>query len=242
VGDRGIVVGYDGGENIYDFDGQPLHVRFLQTTDGRTLEPLWPDAPIAIQGGSSETDFAFLDDGAIVSVSRNEAGDAEHGFGSVICREEAAGDGAFHCATDPRKFDSPLVFRGADGTVWLVARRNITASGDYDLGMNALTLEQRSVIYEGAYSSTPKRCSLWRVDPSALTVDWVQDLPSRGDTCFPAAIQHDGGSVTLYNYTSPLAGALDCEAWPDRCSDVPWAVGQVLPTEIYRIDLALPQP
>ena len=234
----GVIVGYRGGKNIYQFNGDPIEVRYLKTTDGVTMEPLWPNAPVALSGGSSETDFAVLDDGAVVSVSRNEAGDTQHGFGSVICRAEASNPGAFTCNTDKRKYDSPLVFRsGSD--VYLVARRNVTASGDYDLGDGLLPLEAQATLYEAQYSATPKRCAMWRVDPTALTVTWIQDLPSRGDTCFPSVTTGDH-SVTLYNYTSPLKGALDCPAWPGNCSDPAWAEGQVLPTEIYRVDVALP--
>jgi hypothetical protein len=223
VDGKAFVVGYDGGENIYQFDGQPIHVRFLLTDDGRTLEPAWPSQPVSIVGGSSETDFALMDDGAIVSVSRNEAGDVEHGFGSLICRADASAPGEFHW-----------------GDVWLVARRNVTPTGDFDLGYDLMPMEARATAYNGEYSLTPKRCSLWRVDPVALTVEWVQDLPSRGDTCFPAMVPQAGGGITLYNYTSPLEDALDCASWPDQCSDPAWAEGQVLPTNIYRIDLALP--
>ncbi len=234
----GVIVGYDGGENIYDFNGQPIEIRYLTTTDGVTMTPLWPATPVALSGGSSETDFATLDDGTVVSVSRNEAGDDEHGFGSVICRAEASAPGSFHCNTDKRKFDSPLVFQNGDD-IYLVARRNMTPSGDYDLGLGLLPLEAQATTYEVAYSSTPKRCSIWKVDPDALTVTWLQDLPSRGDTCFPSMIMGDH-KVTLYNYTSPLADALDCPSWPNTCADPSWIEGQLFPTEIYRIDVALP--
>jgi hypothetical protein len=238
-GDKAIVAGYDGGENIYNFDGKPLRVRLLETTDGRTFAPAVPEAPVAITGGASETDFAFLDDGALVTVSRNEAGDAVHGFGSIVCRAEASSLGSLRCRSDRRKYDSPLLFReGAD--LWLVGRRNVTPSGDYDLGLDFLPLEDRAGAYEGAYSATPKRCALWRVDPDSLEVTWVQDLPSRGDTCFPAMTQGQGHHVTVYNYTNELEDALDCPSWPDQCTDLPWAAGQLLPTEIYRVDLALP--
>lgn len=236
---KGYLMAYDGGENLYQFDGNPIRVHFLETTDGRTLAPVAPDAPVALSGGASETDFAFLADGSLVTVSRNEAGDATHGFGSLVCRAEAGDLGHLRCRSDRRKFDSPLVFREGDD-VWLVARRNVTPSGDFDLGMDLLPLEERAVAYDAAYSATPKRCALWRVDPVALDVTWVQDLPSRGDTCFPAMTQGPGHEVTIYNYTNGLAGALDCPSWPSACTDLPWAAGQLLPTEIYRLNLALP--
>ncbi len=239
VDGKGYLIGYDGGENIYNFGGQPLRVRVLRTDDGRTLTPAFPDSPVWLEGGASETDFAFLDDGAMITVSRNEAGDAEHGFGSLICRAEAAAPGKARCKSDRRKYDSPLVFReGAN--VWLVARRNVTATGYFDLGYDLLPIEERALAYNAEYSLIPKRCALWRVDPDGLTVTWVQDLPSRGDTCFPAMTQGAGHEVTIYNYTNALEGSLDCKAWPSECSDLPWAAGQLAPTTIYRLHMTLP--
>ena len=239
VDGRGYLVGYDGGESIYNYDGKPIRVRFLRTDDGRTLSPAWPDRPVSLTGGSSETDFAFLDDGGVVTVSRNEAGDDEHGFGSLICRAEADAPGAFRCKDDSRKFDSPLVFR-VGGDVWLVARRNVTAGGAFDLGYGFLPLGARAIAYDAQYSFIPKRCALWRVDPVALTVSWVRDLPSRGDTCFPGMVLRRGHGITLFNYTSPLENASDCPSWPYHCADITWAAGQMQSTNIYRIDLDFP--
>ncbi|MFO0547306.1 MAG: hypothetical protein U0271_02900 [Polyangiaceae bacterium] len=240
VDGRAFLIGYEGGENIYQFNGDPLRVHLLTTEDGFTFEPANPDEPILLEGGVSETDFALLDDGSIVLVGRNEAGDERFGFGSVICRSAPGGFGDLRCVSDPRKFDSPLVL-SANGAVWLFARRNVTPTGDYDLGYGLLPLEEQAVAYESAYTLAPKRCALWRVDPDSLEVSWVQDLPSRGDTCFPAAtVQSD--TVTVYNYTNSLHDLLDCADWPTSCSDIPWGEGQLRPTEIYRMDLALPPP
>ena len=50
------------------------------------------------------------------------------------------------------------------------------------------------------------------------------DLPSRGDTCFPAVVASEHpDEVVLYNYSSDIAGP-----------DVAWSVGQRRPTHIYR--------
>ncbi|MFO0555174.1 MAG: hypothetical protein U0271_42745 [Polyangiaceae bacterium] len=80
------LIGYVGGENIYEIDGEPLRIHLLTTTDGRTLTPAVPGQPVVQEGGGSETDFTILDDGTLVAVTRNEAGDTEFGFGSKICR------------------------------------------------------------------------------------------------------------------------------------------------------------
>lgn len=237
---KAYVIGYTGGENIYAIDGEPIAIHFLTTKDGLTLEPVVPGKPVVQTGGGSETDFAFLDDGSLVAVTRNEAGDAAFGFGSKICRapKEALAD--WTCAPDPKKYDSPLVFRSGPD-VWLVGRRNVTDDGRYDLGASDLSLEDQANKYEVEYSFKPKRCALWRVDPEALTVTFARDLPSRGDTCFPSVLPEDEaeGRFTIYNYSNLLDGAPDCAAWPDACTDITWWVGQGQPTMIYRVGVTL---
>jgi hypothetical protein len=72
--------------------------------------------------------------------------------------------------------------------------------------------------------TTGKRCSLWHFDSTHNRFGFVLDLPSRGDTCFPAVLRGaDPNEVTVYNYSSPIDGA-----------DLPWSVGQRAATLIYR--------
>lgn len=223
----GYLVGYAGGENIYEIGNGGIRVHWAKTTDGQTFEPVAPGKSAVLEGGVSETDWAFLDDGGIVAVGRNEAGD-EDGFGSKICRAPAGSLGDWTCAPDPRKYDSPLVFRhGAD--VYLIARRQVANDGDYDLGDDTLPLEDRAVAYQKAYWGTPKRCSLWRVDPEMLSVEHLLDLPSNGDTCFASAVALGASRYLVYNYTSPLDDP-----------ELAWRDGQFGPTSIYRLTLALP--
>ncbi len=237
IGDKAYLIGYVGGENIYENNGDPIRIHFLTTTDGRTLEPVVEGQPVVQEGGGSETDFTFLDDGTLVAVTRDEAGDAEFGFGSKICRAEAGDLGNWTCKPDPKKYDSPLVFRH-QGDVWLVGRRNVTEDGNYDLGADELSLADQADKYEVDYSFKPKRCALWKVDPDDLAVTFVTDLPSRGDTCFASELQKSDHLFTIYNYSSYLDGAEDCKSWPDDCADITWWVGQGGKTMIYRIDAA----
>lgn len=218
------LTGYDGGENIYDADGEPIRVHWLASDDGETWTAAVPGQPIVLEGGASETDFAMLDDGSLVAVSRNEAGDPVNGFGSLVCRAPAEDLGAWSCRADPRKYDSPLVFR-RDGRVWLVARRNVTETGAFDLGMDELSMQERFLTYSVAYWDEPKRCALWEVDPVRIEVRWVLDLPSKGDTCFPEAVEGDG-AVVVYNYSSDPDGP-----------DWTWLEGQTRPTGLYRMEL-----
>src|SRR5262249_36766080 len=160
-------------------------------------------------------------------VIRNEAGDAS-GWGSKVCRARADTLGVWECKSDIRKFDSPLLFRhGSD--VYLVARRNLGENGAYDLGRRDLPSAQQTRLYQLAYWQTPKRCTVWRVT-SDLAVSPVVDLPSRGDTCFPALLPLGSDVVEIYNYSSPLEG-------PDDS----WLKGQLGPTQIYRARLSFAQ-
>ena len=157
-----------------------------------------------------------------MAVSRNEAGDEAFGFGSKICRAEPESVGDWRCVADPRKYESPLLFRNGED-VWLIGRRNVTPSGEFDVAEGE-TLAERAGRNLVTYSGKPKRCALWSVDPVGLEVTHVLDLPSRGDTCFPAIVRQSQNSVLVYNYTSPI----DQE-------DISWIAGQGGPTLIYRV-------
>ena len=221
------LVGYIGGENIYDINGEPLTIHVLTTTDGLTWTPAFGDSAVVDTGGGSETDFTILADGTLVAVERDEAG-SETGWGSRICRAEAGDLGTWTCKGDPRKYDSPLVFQHK-GRVWLVGRRNLTEDGHYDLGMDELSPSEQTLQYELDYWQHPKRCALWEVDPDTLTVSFVLDLPSKGDTCFASVVHRGGDDWLLYNYSSPVEGP-----------DVSWIEGQNGETWIYRMVLTLP--
>lgn len=224
-----VLVGYTGGEQIYTSDeGTPqLEVQLLRSDDGLAWEALVPGQPVVHTGGGSETDIGVLRDGALVAVLRNEAGEPE-GFGSKICRAEAGAWGDWRCVHDVRKYDSPLVIVHED-RVWLLARRNVTDTGAFDLGREDLDFEAAYYHYQVSYWQEPKRCALWEVDPEALTVAWVLDLPSRGDTCFPAALERGEGVFEVWNYSSDPEGP-----------DLSWLEGQKGPTAIFRQDLILP--
>ncbi len=225
------MLGYVGGGEIYNATGElteGLEISWLTTTDGVNWTPVVPQQPVVSIGGGSETDFEFTDDGAVIAVTRNERGD-DTGYGSKICRAEPAAIGTWDCVNDPRKFDSPLVFKHGS-KIMLIARRQVTESGWYDLTQLPdadpdLTLTDLLI----AYSTTPKRCAVWEVDPTSLEVTHVLDLPSAGDTCFPGMVPLDAHHYLVYNYSS------DPED-PDRT----WIDGQVNPTFIHRMVLALP--
>ena len=224
------LTGYTGGDEVYDLpeDSLPqIKVKWFRSQDGEQWFPYVDDHPIVWTGGASETDLAFTEDGAVIAVLRNEAGDAE-GFGSLICRGEPGSLADWTCARDLKRYDSPLVFSHG-GRIWLMGRRNLTETGAYDLQMTDLSYTQQYLQYQIAYWNAPKRCALWEIDATTLAVEWVLDLPSRGDTCFVSVLPEADGSYSVYNYSSDPEGP-----------DLSWLDGQNGVTRIYRQQLWLP--
>lgn len=221
---RAHMIGYTGGENIYDQNGTPLEVHWLASDDGETWGPAVGQESVVHTGGASEADFAILDDGSLVAVLRNEAGEGNE-FGSLVCTAPAGDLGTWTCDHDKRKFDSPLVFREV-GQVWLVARRNVTETGFFDLDRDDMSARDQNYYYQAAYWVEPKRCALWHVDPATRSVEHVLDLPSAGDTCFPDELDLGGGVHEVWNYSSPLDDP-----------DLSWVEGQHGPTHISRVSL-----
>jgi len=235
------LTGYTGGENIYQLGGDPIRVSWLQSQNGIDFAPVIEGHEVVLEGGVSETDFAFLSDVplkrppgtpdtalALIAVSRNEAGGPD-GLGSKICTASFAKPQSWSCTNDPRKYDSPLVFKHGE-SVMLVARRNLTETGLYDLGRDDLPLDEQYTAYQSAYWVAPKRCALWNVDPASRRVTHALDLPSRGDTCFPERVPLTDTTSLIFNYTSPLDGD----------SEPAWYEGQTGPTAVIYTTLQLP--
>lgn len=221
IGDTAYAIGYTNGQNLYSDTKDPVIVHWLQSKSGVDWQPVVAKQPIVLQGGTSETDFVFEDDGSVTAVARNEKGDAL-GFGSRICRAGKEDLGKWDCVNDPKKYDSPLMFRHG-GATWLIGRRNLTANGNFDRGFHSDPQEKQYFINQVNYSGQPKRCALWRVHPLERKVEFVLDLPSRGDTCFASARPLDARRWVVYNYSSPVDGP-----------DVAWSDGQAGDTRIYR--------
>jgi hypothetical protein len=215
------MMAYLGGESIYRFDLKPLlHVDLLTTQNGRDWTPVDKKHRSVYVGGGSEADFTLDAAGELFGVIRNEAGD-HTGFGSKLCTAQSGQPAKWSCSSDRRKFDSPYVFRVQD-EVYLVARRNVTRDGLYDLDAPWRLL--RPLRNQLAYVTMGKRCSIWHWDRKTRELAFTADLPSRGDTCFPSVMPTSRpDQFAIYNYSSPIDEA-----------DVPWSVGQRRPTYIYR--------
>ncbi len=217
---------YLGGEHIYRFDGEPLEVELRTTSNGFDWTPISPlsnpTQTFVYMGGGSEMDFVISDEGILFGVIRNEAGD-DTGWGSLVCTAPAGDVANWDCRHDPKKYDSPLMF-WHDGEAYLIARRNVSETGFYDLGRTTGTMTARTIRYQTNYIGKAKRCALWRYVQGEQRIAYLMDLPSRGDTCFPAILRTtDPEEIVLYNYSSDIEG-----------EDVAWARGQEDPTFIYR--------
>jgi hypothetical protein len=221
------MVRYREGSDSYAGDGDAaIEVDLLTTANGYDWVPVNPARPVVHTGGGSEADFAFDGDGRLWSVMRNDAGERGQ-FGSLVCTAPSVDITDWDCLHDPRKFDSPLVFSHG-GEIWMLARRQVANDGRYDLGA-VLPPAAAFLVNQAAYWVTPKRLALWRIDRAARRVDWVVDLPSRGDTAFPGIVWTGPDSLLVYNYSSPIDGP-----------DLAWVQGQLGPTNIYVTPLMLP--
>lgn len=212
---------YSGGADIYSGRRGTLRVGLWRSDDGRRWSPWDPEHPWVYEGGGSEADAVLGDDGTLYGVIRNEAGD-DSGWGSLAVRAPAGDLARWSCRPDRRKFDSPFMF-WHDGEAYLVGRRSLGGNGEYDRGRGSSWL-LRTVWNQVNYSLTPKRSALWRYVPGEDRFAFVLDLPSKGDTCFPAVL--DGARAderTVYDYSCDLNGP-----------DLPWLRGQRGRTFIYR--------
>jgi hypothetical protein len=225
-GDQAYLSAYRGGAGVYDFSQTPIDIILLSSRTGVDWTPAVPGQPVIFRGGGSEAAFQRMDDGHAIAVIRNEAGD-DDGWGSKVCRSIGGHLGKWDCQTDQRKYDSPLLFTH-DGEVFLIARRNVTETGRYQIMEAGFPLSMGQVVqtwlFQAAYTQARKRCALWHVDTQSLRISFVDDLPSQGDTCFPAILPGETpDTFVVYNYSSDLNG-----------SDLPWYAGQQGETFIYR--------
>jgi hypothetical protein len=224
-GDYAVMFGYAGGESVYNpTQAEKVKVYMLKTSDGVNWEPFWKNKEVIMEGGCSETDGEFDDNGDLYLVCRNELGD-EFGFGSKICLAKKGNLDELICKADKRKFDSPLLFK-YKSYIFLIARRNLSDNGFYDIAEEGSHFD-RYLKNQIEYWNKPKRCSVWLIKKEDLTVEFLYDLPSKGDTCFPS-IFFRNEIIRLYNYTSDINGP-----------DISWQQGQLLPTFIVSGNLII---
>jgi hypothetical protein len=210
------------GTTHYGAGRAAIDLHFWRSPDGLSWSPVDPSHPTLYTGGVSEVGWEFTETGDLFAVLRNEDGDTT-GWGSMVATAPAAdlGRWTFPPVSDPERYDSPRMFRhGRD--LYLLARRDV--NGPFDQGLRSLSFEEQRNTYLLWYSLRPKRTALYRIDEQQRRVVWLADLPSDGDTAFPAVARLDADTYLVANYTSPLGN-------PDRS----WIHGQLSPegTLIY---------
>lgn len=215
-------------EKTYQFEEQGMEVRLSTTEDGFEWRPLDSGRRVVYRGGGSEAAFSSDDDGNLFSVVKNEAGD-ESGFGSSLCAAKASDWARWDCVNDPKKYDSPTLFNH-QGELYLIARRHAESDGRYDQSPGFSLLRKASNAARDL--AAPKRCSVWHFSRGPKRVDFVLDLPSKGNTCSAAVLPGPNpGEFVVYDQSSPLEG-------PD------WSLREALarPTRIYRHVLRFSTP
>lgn len=220
--ERGIplMTSYALSEKQYAFEDGALEVRLLTTENGFDWRPLRSGQHAVYRGGGSQAAFSSDDDGNLYSVVRREAGD-EAGFGSALCASVGADWARWECVNDPKKYDSPTLFNH-EGELYLVARRHAAADGTNDRGDGFSLL--RRTRNEARELAAKKRCALWHFDRAHQRVEFLLDLPSRGDTCAAAVMPGaESGEFVIYDHSSPLDGP-----------DVSLREGRLGPTHAYR--------
>ena len=207
---RWAMLGYRGAERMYGPRPVDPTVEVRWSDDLTT----WSD-PVAIHHGGTECELVELADGRIVGITRNE-GPSRRGGDLLV------GTDVESLAVTPirRKPDSPnLVLWG--GEPYLFARRQVAHGGAYDLAPGWLPGALAIRADQAVWSITRKRSALYRIDPDGPALEWVLDLPSRGDCAFTAVVEEPDGSLLVADYTSPAGGG-----------DVAWIRGQLRPTGI----------
>jgi len=210
--------------NHYQAGTSLISVFFKRSSDGLAFSDVGMD-PVYF-GGVSESAFEIAADGSLWVDLRNEDGD-DSGFGTLLCHAQAASLGTWECpaTSDPNRHDSAQMLRHGND-LYMVARRDV--GGPYDEGLNDLSFDDRKSKYLSDYSFRPKRTALYKIDQATLQVVWLQDLPSAGDTAYPAIRRTGTHTFLIANYTSPL-----------DTPDISWFDGQTSPrgTQIYFVEL-----
>jgi hypothetical protein len=221
LGGRLTYLVYTGADQLYAAVPSPTRLEAWTSDDGRDWRP---DPGVLLEGGT-ELDAVELDDGTIVGSCRLEG---PRDWGSSILRGRLDDPASWQRRLDPRKFDSPRVFRVGD-RVLMVARRHLRGDGRFDHGRTWLPASLRTRVEQAAYWTSRKRSGLWEIDPDSLAVTWLADLPSRGDTSYAAVLPGSGDdSFVVVDYTSPVDGP-----------DTSWVRGQLRPTTIVASEVHL---
>jgi hypothetical protein len=218
---RFVLSGYRGAEKMYSLRPVDTVVELRFSDD--LLQ--WSE-PVPIHQGGIECELLQLADGHFFGLTRNEG--PSH-FGSDILYGSSLE--ALSRRPVAPKLDSPNLFMWEDEP-WLIARRSLGRSGGarrYGIAPHRLPGAIAIRVNQLAWSLARKRSALWRLDPDCSSVEWVADLPSRGDTSFAGVVTCNDGTLLVADYTSPA-----------ETGDPIWIAGQLQPTIIQLITIGRP--
>ncbi len=132
LGTTPVFLVYSGGETIYNMEKPRLRVELWRSDDGRSLGALRSEAACRVRGRRQR--------GRLRARRRRDAlrrdpqrGRRRDGLGLEGLQRAARRSGELECRSERRKYDSPCMF-WHDGEAYLVARRNLRGTGEYDLG------------------------------------------------------------------------------------------------------------
>lgn len=224
LGDRLVMSCYGDASGAYTTDRSP-RAELWCSADGIAWETLFDSE--ALVPGTTETDFVVLPGGEMLIASRLESRGS--GLGTQLAVLDA--DGKVRLSRhEARKFDSPALFNWRDRT-FIVTRRQRAFGGRVEVMPAWLPVGPRDIGNQFLYWITPKATALYEIDRGSLAVSRIADLPGCGDTAFAAVLVDEGDDesddvVTVYNYSSPLGSTYR-----------PWVAGQLLSTQIHRVEL-----
>jgi hypothetical protein len=186
----------------YSAGKSQIAVHFRNSTDGLNWSDVDPKYHDVYVGGVSEVGFDFDQDGRLWGVTRDEDGD-DTGFGShvISSADDSLAHWIFPATADREIYESPRMFHHGS-ELYLVARRDI--HGPYDKMAHWFPFDIRKWFNLASYSLRIHRTSLYHLNRETRAVEWIQDLPSAGDTAFPSIVQLDDDHYLIANYTSPL--------------------------------------
>ena len=176
-------------------------MKLYNTTNGVnwTLVSTIYDGP-----GADETDFEFLPDGSIITSMRIQSFEilGDNSRNTLISTAEYPYVSWNRTISTINRLDGPCLFT-ADNKTFAIGR---------------FQPHRDSLFHQTGSAFSMKKTSLFYIESDRLV--YLSDLPSNGDTSYPAAVVRNGFVYISYYSCVPLF-------------DYPWFLGMEFPTSIY---------
>lgn len=179
--------------------------RLFYSVDGLVFNPI-SDEPQVPTLGAEEGEFIFDSVGNLYGTLRME------GDGSMVVFAPKDNLKKWTTKYSKFKYDSALLFEH-ENEFYLISRRNLDGESK----------KSNWRLYNLVrYSLTKKKTALFHLNKKDLTLHWLKDFPSTGDTAFPGIVSIGDGKFFLVNYSSNIYG-----------KEKNWIKGQLGKTFIY---------